>query len=200
MNSANNLSSLAAINMGLTFRGSLKQAAKGAVAVVQMKDAGSGSLNSGYGLARIDDLEVAQRYFLKAGDLVFRSRGFQNSFSLVTAQLGVAVTIAPMMFLRIHNPSQILPAYLHWWLNRPATQKLINERAQGGTINMIPAGALADLPVAVPSMDQQHAIVSVAKLSLMEQRLLQQIDEKRRALVDTQLCKSIFTRGASNGD
>ncbi len=185
--------------MGLTFRGSLKQAAKGAIAVVQMKDSGNGLLDSSYGLARIEGGEVAPRYLLKAGDLVFRSRGFQNSFSLVTPQLGLAVTIAPMMFVRIHDHAQVLPDYLHWWLNRPATQKLIDERAQGGTIHMIPAGALADLPVEVPHMQQQLAIANIAKLSLIEQKLTHQINEKRRVLVDAQLHQAISTKGASNG-
>ena len=59
--------------MGLTFRGSLKQAAAGSVAVVQMKDAGNGLLDSDQGLARISGREVAPRYLLQAGDLVFRS-------------------------------------------------------------------------------------------------------------------------------
>lgn len=191
----NQLSSVASINMGLTFRGSLKQAAKGAVAVVQMKDSGSGLLGSDYGMARIDGTEVAPRYLLKAGDLVFRSRGFQNSFSLVTPQLGVAITIAPMMFVRIHDHAQVAPDYLHWWLNRPATQKLIDERAQGGTIHMIPAGALADLPVDLPPMQLQHAIANIAKLSLIEQQLTQQIHEKRRILVDAQLHQAVFFKG-----
>ena len=182
--------------MGLTFRGSLKQAAQGDVAVVQMKDSGSGLLDSSYGLARIEGSEVASRYLLKAGDLVFRSRGFQNSFSLVTPQLGVAITIAPMMFVRIHDHAQVLPDYLYWWLNRPATQKLIDERAQGGTIHMIPARALADLPVELPSMQQQRAIANIAKLSLTEQQLAHQINHKRSVLIDAQLHKVITRKPA----
>lgn len=184
--------------MGLTFRGSLKQAAAGSVAVVQMKDAGNGLLDSDQGLARISGREVAPRYLLQAGDLVFRSRGFDNSFSLVTARLGIAITIAPMMFVRIHNRTQILPDYLHWWLNRPATQKLINERAQGGTIQMIPAGALANLPVEWPSLPQQRSIAHIAKLSQIERSLAVQIDEKRRSLVDAQLQKAVLTKCGSN--
>lgn len=178
------------MHTGLTFRGSLKQAAKGAVAVVQMKDSGKGLLDSNYGLARVDGSEVAPRYLLKAGDLVFRSRGFQNSFSLVMPQLGLAVTIAPMMFVRIHDTAHVLPDYLHWWLNRPATQKQLNERAQGGTIHMIPAGALADLPVELPSMQQQRAIANIAKLALIEQNLALQVNEKRTAALDAQLHKA----------
>lgn len=184
--------------MGLTFRGSLKQAAAGAVAVVQMKDAGNGLLDSDQGLARIKGEEVAARYLLKAGDLVFRSRGFDNSFSLVTARLGIAITIAPMMFVRIHDPAQTLPDFLHWWLNRPATQKLIAERAQGGTIHMIPAGALGDLPVELPPIAKQRSIASVAKLSLLERTLTLEIADKRFSLVDAQLHTAILKRGGSN--
>jgi hypothetical protein len=183
--------------MGLTFRGSLKQAAAGSVAVVQMKDAGNGLLDSNQGLARIKGEAVAARYLLKAGDLVFRSRGFDNSFSLVTARLGIAITIAPMMFVRIHDPVQTLPDFLHWWLNRPATQKLIAERAQGGTIHMIPAGALADLPVEVPPIAQQRSIANIARLSLTERNLALKIADKRRSLVDAQLHSAALKRGGS---
>lgn len=185
--------------MGLTFRGSLKQATVGSVAVVQMKDAGNGLLDSNSGLARIGNQKVSPRYLLQAGDLVFRSRGFDNSFSLVTAELGMAVTVAPMMFLRIHNQAQVLPSYLHWWLNRPATQKLIDERAQGGTIHMIPAGALGDLPVELPPTAQQQSIADIARLSLIERSFTLQISEKRRALVDAQLHQAMFTKVAPNG-
>lgn len=184
--------------MGLTFRGSLKQAAAGSVAVVQMKDAGKGLLDSDQGLARISGQEVAPRYLLQAGDLVFRSRGFDNSFSLVTPQLGSAITIAPMMFVRIHNLAQTLPDYLHWWLNRPATQKLIDERAQGGTIHMIPAGALVTLPVELPPMPQQRAISNVARLAQIERNLALRIDGKRRSLVDALLHKSVLQHGDPN--
>ena len=91
----------------------MKQAAAGSVAAVQVKDAGKGLLDSVQGLARISGPEVAPRYLLQAGDLVFRSRGLDNSFSLVTAGLGIAITIAPMMFGRIHKLAQTLPDYLY---------------------------------------------------------------------------------------
>ena len=186
--------------MGLTFRGSLKQAAAGSVAVVQMKDAGNGLLDSDQGLARINGGAVAARYLLKAGDLVFRSRGFDNGFSLVTARLGIAITIAPMMFVRINDSTRTLPDFLHWWLNRPATQKLIAERAQGGTIHMIPAGALGDLPVELPPIAQQETISKVAELSLIERNLTLQIADERRSLVDAQLHKAISRQGASHAN
>ncbi len=111
----------------------------------------------------------------------------------------MAVTVAPMMFLRIHNQAQVLPSYLHWWLNRPATQKLIDERAQGGTIHMIPAGALGDLPVELPPTAQQQSIADIARLSLIERSFTLQISEKRRALVDAQLHQAMFTKVAPNG-
>lgn len=190
------LSDIATVHMGLTFRGSLKQAAEGSVAVVQMKDAGNGLLDSDEGLARIAAQAVAPRYLLQAGDLIFRSRGFDNSFSLVTEGLGIAITIAPMMFVRIHDPARTLPDFLHWWLNRPATQKLIADRAQGGTIHMIPAGALGDLPVKLPSLALQQAVANIAKLCLIERQLTLQIAEKRFSLVDAQLHDAVLKPGA----
>ena len=181
------LSHIANVHSGLTFRGSLKQAGTGAVAAVQMKDIGDGMLDSPQGLARLNAADVPPRYLLGAGDLVFRSRGFDNSFALVTSTLETATTIAPMMFLRIHDHARAWPEYLHWWLNRPAIRRLIDERAQGGTIRMIPAGALADLPVDLPPIPRQRAIVALARLSQAESTLLHQIEENRRAWLDAKL-------------
>ena len=181
------LSLIADVHSGLTFRGSLKQAVAGAVAAVQMKDIGDGMLDSSQGLARLNAADVQPRFLLGAGDLVFRSRGLVNSFALVTSTLEMASTIAPMMFLRIHDQARVWPDYLHWWLNRPASRRLIDERAQGGTIRMIPAGALADLPVDLPPMARQRAIVALARLSQAESSLMRQIEEKRRLGLDAKL-------------
>ena len=181
------LSHIANVHSGLTFRGSLKQAGAGAVAAVQMKDIGDGVLDSPQGLARLNAADVPSRYLLGTGDLVFRSRGLDNSFALVTSSLEMATTIAPMMFLRIHDHQRVWPAYLHWWLNRPAIRRLIDERAQGGTIRMIPGGALADLPVDLPPMERQRAIVALARLSQAESSLLHQIEQNRRAWLDAKL-------------
>lgn len=181
------LSHIANVHTGLTFRGSLKQAGAGAVAAVQMKDIGDGMLDSSQGLARLNAADVPPRYLLGAGDLVFRSRGLDNSFALVTSALEMATTIAPMMFLRIHDHERVWPEYLHWWLNRPAIRRLIDERAQGGTIRMIPAGTLADLPVDLPPMPRQRAIAALARLSQAESILMQRIEERRRAWLDAKL-------------
>lgn len=152
-----------------------------------MKDVGSGLLDSDNGLAKLDSSEVQPRYLLRAGDLVFRSRGLDNSFSLVTSALGPATTIAPMMFLRISEPERTLPAYLHWWLNRPATRRQIDERAQGGTIRMISAGALEDLPVELPTVQRQKEIVALVQLSQFEAQLTKQLEGKRSAWLDARL-------------
>jgi hypothetical protein len=181
------LNSIASIHSGLTYRGSLKQAAAGGVAAVQMKDIGFGVLSTAHGMARLDETQVPQRYQMVTGDLVFRSRGMDNSFSLVGSELGRATTIAPMMFLRILDQNRTLPEYLHWWLNRPATRRLIDERAQGGTIRMIPAGALEDLPIDLPSPQRQRAIVSLAQLSQTESELVNKIEQKRQVWLDARL-------------
>lgn len=181
------LSDVASIHTGLTFRGSLKQAAEGAVAGVQMKDISDSLLDSRAGLARLHATEVPARYLLQPGDLVFRSRGFDNRFALVGKHLGTATVIAPMMFLRIKDPLNTLPEYLHWWLNRVAIRKLIDERAQGGTIRMIPAGSLEHLPVELPPVATQRAVVELANLARRAKVLVDQIEERRSAWLDAKL-------------
>jgi hypothetical protein len=189
VNSAKFIQDIASINVGLTYRGSLKQSAEGSVAVVQMKDIGAKPLETPQALARIHAQEVAARYLLEPGDIVFRSRGNDNSCALVMPSLGLATVIAPMMFIRIRDKSQVLPAYLHWWLNRPAIRNLIDGYAQGGTIRMIPAGSLADLPVDIPSLQTQSAVVNLWSLAQQESKLMQEIAQKHTSWLDANLAQ-----------
>lgn len=154
-----------------------------------MKDIGMEPLETAQVLARIHAQEVAPRYLLEPGDIVFRSRGNNNSCALVMPSLGLATVIAPMMFIRIKNKSQVLPEYLHWWLNRPAIRRLIDERAQGGTIRMIPAASLADLPVDIPSLQTQTNIVNLWALAQLEGKLVQEIAKRNGTWLDAKLAQ-----------
>jgi len=167
--------------MGYPFRSRLEHDAAGAIAVVQMKDIDDASLLHVEDAVRVDLADVKDHHLIRPGDLVFRSRGRTNSVALVSADIGPSVLAAPMLLIR---PIEVLPAYLRWYINLPATQATLAAQAEGTSVRMISKAALETLEVPVPSRRKQQLIVDVSELAAAEQGLLEQIAREGKRLAD----------------
>lgn len=130
--------------------------------------------------------EIKEHHLIRKGDLVFRSRGRTNSVALVSADVGSAVLAAPMLLIR---PINVLPGYLLWFINLPATQAALAAQAEGTSVRMISKAALEALEIPVPSMSSQQRIVDLASMAAAEADLLQRIAQLRKALTDNRLMK-----------
>lgn len=166
--------------MGYPFRSRLEHDAMGAIAVVQMKDIDDASLLHVEDAVRVDLADVKEHHLIRPGDLIFRSRGRTNTVALVSA-IGPAVLAAPMLLIR---PIAVLPAYLRWYINLPATQAALADRAEGTSVRMISKASLEALEIPVPSRLRQQLIVDVSGLAATEQGLLEQIARERKRLAD----------------
>ncbi len=144
------LSTICEIRSGYTARTGLKPAANGGVPAIQLRD-----------LQREEDFDPISaslyplagsldRYWAKAGDLLFRSRGERNTAVIIDARSTTpAVAIQPLIVLR-PNKSVIDSRYLAWFINQPETQRYFWGCAQGQNLRMIPKGCLDDLEVPLP--------------------------------------------------
>ena len=170
------LGQLADVQMGYPFRSRLEHDPQGNVAVIQMKDIDDANLLRAGGAVRVALPGGKGRHLLRAGDLLFRSRGRRNGAVLVSDGIGPAVLAAPMLLIRPHG---VLPEYLCWFLNAPATQTGLAAVAEGTSVQMISAEALKDLDVPLPPVAQQRGIAEAAALAAREQSLLAQIADCR---------------------
>ena len=175
------LGQVASIRMGYPFRSRLEHDAMGAIAVVQMKDIDDASALHVEDAVRVELEDFKEHHLIRPGDLVFRSRGRTNSVALVSADIGPAVLAAPMLLIR---PIDVLPAYLLWYINLPATQATLAAQAEGTSVRMISKAALEALEMPVPSRRKQQLIVEVSALAMAEQGLLEQIAQERKCLAD----------------
>jgi hypothetical protein len=175
------LGQVASIRMGYPFRSRLEHNAMGAIAVVQMKDIDDASALHVEDAVRVELADFKEHHLIRPGDLVFRSRGRTNSVALVSADIGPAILAAPMLLIR---PVDVLPAYLLWYINLPATQATLAAQAEGTSVRMISKAALEALEVPLPSRRKQQLIVEVSALAMAEQGLLEQIAEERKCLAD----------------
>jgi hypothetical protein len=180
------LGDLAEVQMGYPFRSRLEHDPLGDVAVIQMKDIDDANLLHAEETIRVALPRGKAHHLLRAGDLLFRSRGRSNGAAQVIEGIGPAVLAAPMLLIRPHG---VLPAYLCWYINAPATQAQLAALAEGTSVQMISAEALKTLEIPVPSLATQQQIAQAANLAEQEQALLARIASLRQRLTTHLLMK-----------
>lgn len=181
-----NLGELAEVQMGYPFRSRVEHDPQGDVAVIQMKDIDDANLLHAEETIRVALPKGKTHHLLRAGDLLFRSRGRSNGAAVVAEGIGPAVLAAPMLLIRPHD---VLPEYLCWYINAPATQAQLAGLAEGTSVRMISAEALKALEVPLPSQSTQQRIVQAAALAEEEQTLLVHIATLRQHLTTHMLMK-----------
>lgn len=171
------------IHIGYTARGRLEPTAVGGVLAIQLRDISPNGLVDPNRLTRVQLEDLADRYFVRAGDLVFRSRGERNTASALDERLQEpALAVLPLMVLR-PNRDVVTPEYLAWAINQPPAQRHFDNAARGTNIRMIPRSSLDDLVLDVPDIATQKIIVAVDALAERERELSQIAAETRRKMM-----------------
>jgi hypothetical protein len=176
------LAAACSIQTGYTARSRLEQAeGKGALAI-QLRDIARDGQIEPEGLGRFELDDVADRFLVRAGDVIFRSRGDHNTATALDARFAEpAVAILPLIVLR-PKPGVVTAEYLAWVINQPDAQRHFDTMARGTSIRMVPKSSLDELVITLPDIETQRRIVEVDGLADREQRLTVLIAEKRRRL------------------
>ena len=176
------LSTLCDIQSGYTARRALSPATGGGVPAIQLRDVPADGSSLSYPLQRFDLGGLADRYFVRGGEVLFRSRGEPSTAVAVDSNLAeAAVVILPLLILRPKN-TRILPEYLAWFINHPVTQRRLTTEARGTNLRMIPRTAIDTLEIALPDVATQSRIVELHRLSRQEGELLRSLAERREQL------------------
>lgn len=170
------------IHTGYTARGRLEPTVAGGVLAIQLRDIPASGLIDPALLARVQLDEPAHRYLVRAGDVVFRSRGERNTASALDERLREpALAVLPLIVLRPRR-DVVTPEYLAWAINQPPAQRHFDSAARGTNIRMIPRSSLDDLELDVPDLETQTKIVAVDNLAERELGLSIAAAESRRRL------------------
>lgn len=171
------------IHTGYTARGRLEPAAVGGVLAIQLRDISPEGIVDPERLTRIQLEGLAERYFVRTGDVVFRSRGERNTASALDERLQEpALAVLPLMVLRPKR-DVVTPEYLAWAINQPPAQRHFDSAARGTNIRMIPRSSLDDLELDVPDIELQEKIVAVDGLAERERELTQLAADTRRKMI-----------------
>ncbi len=171
-----------AIHSGYTARGRLEPAPAGGVIAIQLGDIAVNGLAAPEGLARVHLEGIADRYFVSAGDVLFRSRGDRTTaLALGNEFREPALAFLPLLILR-PNSNVVTPEYLAWIINQPAAQRHFDSTARGTNMRMIPRTSLDSLELDIPDIETQNKIVAIDALAGTELELSRLAAEKRRTL------------------
>jgi len=173
------LGELCDIHSGYTARGRLEPRPDGGVPALQLRDVSTSSEIPGTDVQRYDLGDLPDRYFVRGGEVVFRSRGKPNTAVAIPDDLPEPIAvIVPLVIIR-PDRARILPDYLAWAINQPAAQSALGAGAQGTSLRMIPMASLERLDVPVPDFQAQRRIVALSALATREMQLLQDLAVRR---------------------
>lgn len=183
------LPDVCAINTGYTARNRLEPASVGGVLAIQLSGIDSSGLVKPANLTRVQLEEAAERYYVSAGDVLFRSRGDRTTALALGSEFREpALAVLPLMILRPKR-EVVTPEYLAWIINQPAAQRHFDQAARGTNMRMVPRSSLDDLDVDIPDIETQLKIVAVDLLAERERELSCRAAETRRKITSLSLAE-----------
>jgi hypothetical protein len=170
------------IQSGFTARGKLEESPSG-IPVLQLRDLNETTGWDSIVPCRFELDEVHARYFAGPGDVLFRSRGTNNTATAIPEDWQhLAAVVLPLILLK---PNDIIrPAFLEWSINAPGAQRKLEKSIQGTALRMVPRNALAELQIDVPALATQDAILEAARLAARARELETNAANLRHALSD----------------
>jgi type I restriction enzyme S subunit len=136
-----------------------------------------------------------RNYWVKNGDLLItRSNTPELVGHVAIASEITEPTIYPDLIMRMNTaPDRMMTKFLYYHMRSPSMRKEIAGRAQGAnpTMKKISNGAVKTLPVAVPPMSTQRAIVETLDSLSAETQRLESIYQRKLAALEA-LKKSLL--------
>lgn len=178
------LGQLVELRAGHPFRGVVPYAENGNGHVIQMRDV---ARDTGVAWANLVRTRIQSRKtpdWLAPGDILFVARGAQNFALHLDEVPRLALSSQYFFQLRVRHPAQLLPEFLAWQINSQPCQRHLVANAQGSSQLGIPRAVLEALPLAIPAVETQKRLISLAKSARREACVLQALIHNRARLLD----------------
>ena len=173
------IGNLATLQSGYPFRGSIEESTDGDSLAVQMKDVDPDHGVNWSGVMRTTLAGRKQPDWLKAGDVLFVSKGARFYAVCIDAPPTPAVCSPHFFHLQVVPQVPLLPAFLAWQINQPPFQRQLHQAAEGSSQLSIRRPVLESLSLCVPSLADQQRIVALADLARQERQALHQLIHNR---------------------
>lgn len=178
------LGNVAAIAAGYPLRGAVDELDGGNVAIVQMRNVDADSGVNWHEVQRIALPSKRPPAFLAIGDIIFTTRGTRNFALALDTVEGAAVCSPHFFVIRVFDAKRIAPAFLAWQINQRTAQEYFQREATGSHILNIRREVIENLPLALPPLELQRAIVALADTARTERAALAKLIENRNHQIE----------------
>lgn len=171
------------VRSGYQSRRAITPAPQGGYRLLQLRDVAAGGAIDWASVVRFDaDLSRSDTP-LRDGDVLVQAKGSSNA-ALSLTDVPARTLAAGCFFVVRPDPGRVLPAYLAWYLNQPATRRQLQRQSgRGVQTPIIRRSVLENLGIPLPPLYVQEQIVHVLALLETEERLVAQRLQERRELV-----------------
>jgi hypothetical protein len=176
---------------GYPFRGSIAESSGGNALAVQMKDVDPEQGVNWSGVMRTNLAGRKQPDWLKAGDILFVSKGARFYAVCLDQPPHLAVCSPHFFHLKVKSSAVAIPAFIAWQVNQPPFQRQLQQAAEGTSQLSIRRPVLEALTLSVPSLADQHRIVALVELARQERQTLTQLIANRARQLNA-LADSLF--------
>ena len=124
------------------------------------------------------------RYQVKPGDVLITIMGTCGRCAVVPDDIPVAINTKHLCCITL-DPEKCSSGFLHgYFLYHPEAQQFLAARAQGSIMAGLNMGIISELPVLLPPLKQQHALVSKIATLRAETQRLESIYQQKLAALD----------------
>lgn len=134
----------------------------------------------------IADSEIDSKYITKENNVIVRLRAPNNAIYINDKNAGLVVSSLMVIIENIY-PNVLDSKFLAYYLNSQYVQNQLLKNSQGTSIIMTKRTDLLDLDISLPTLEEQHKIISYIELANQEISLLQKL-----ATAKTKLKTDIF--------
>lgn len=188
------LKQIATINAGYPFRSKTPELPGSALVAVQMKDVSPTEGIRWSGCLETELTGKREPDYLTIGNILVAARGSHNYAVQVDqafATSGKQAVAAPHFFVISLKNQGILPEFLVWLLNQTPAQRYFERNAEGTLTKSIRRSVLEDVPVVVPPLTKQRAIISMAATLRDEHKLIQKLMSNSERIMSA-IAKDLF--------
>lgn len=181
------LSEIAKIVSGYTFRGSIENDPKGQIFVLQAKNisANQDILNT-LDFVTISDKSIRAPHFLEHNDILLVSRGSGAGSFRSTVFATEATNVMPsssVHVIRIKDVT-VLPKYVCLYLNSQNGQKSLSQIVTGASyVQSILIKNLSDFPIPIPPIHTQKSIISLHENMQAQEKILKRKNQLKQSII-----------------
>lgn len=171
------------IRAGHPFRGSVPAIEDGDVGVIQMRDISLDGSVAWSDLVRTAIVSMRLPDWVQDGDILFAARGTHN-YALALINVPDRTLCSQHFFVMRCRRADVLPAYLAWHINRAPSQRYLASNAEGSAQLGIRRAVLEAMPIAMPPLAEQAAIVHLAIAARQERQCYEALMHNREKQLD----------------